>query len=86
MPESRNRHKHHHNVQVHHAHAKPKRSAATVLAIIAAILGLAVAYFTQGADILWMIIGTVSGALIGYFVGHNMDKSIEKTSGAKSTR
>lgn len=78
MPQSRNRHKHHH-VQIHHTPAKPKRSAASILAILAAILGLSVAYFTQGADALWMIIGTAGGAVIGYLVGHNMDKAIEKT-------
>jgi uncharacterized membrane protein YqgA involved in biofilm formation len=79
MPESRNRHKHHlHHQAPHHAPAKPKRSAALVLAILAAILGLGVAFFAQDADALWMIIGAVSGAVIGYIVGHNMDKAIEK--------
>lgn len=75
MPESRNRHKHHHNVQTHHTPVKPKRSAAAVLAILAAILGLTIAYFTQGADLLWMIIGVAFGAVIGYLIGHNMDKA-----------
>jgi len=81
MPESRNRHKHHphpHHAQIHDTHTKPKRSAALVLAIIAAILGLAVAYFTQGPDILWMIIGASLGAVVGYLIGHSMDKAIEK--------
>ena len=76
MPESRQRHKHHpHHVQMPHTHAKPKRSAAAVLAIIAAILGLAVAFFTQGPDILWMILGAGLGAIIGYLIGHNMDQA-----------
>jgi hypothetical protein len=80
MPESRHRHKHHHHhVQVHHAPVKSKRSAAGVLAILAAILGLAVAYFTQGVDVLWIIVGIVSGAIIGYFIGHSMDKTLQKT-------
>ncbi len=80
MPESRNRHRHHqhHPVPPHHAPAKAKRSAAFVLTIIAAVLGLAVAWFTQGTDVMWMIIGTTSGAVIGYLVGHSMDKSIAK--------
>lgn len=76
MPESRNRHKHHHQHVVHHAAAKPKRSAASVLTIIAAILGFSVACFTQGADYLWMIAGTAFGGIVGYLVGHNMDKAI----------
>lgn len=78
MPESRNRHKHHHHVQSHKTPAKPKRSAALVLAIVAAIFGLAVAFFTQGADVVWMIVGAAAGAIIGYLVGHNMDKAIER--------
>ncbi|MEJ7682461.1 MAG: hypothetical protein WKG06_32335 [Segetibacter sp.] len=80
MPESRNRHKHHHHIHPAspHANVKPKRSAASVLAILAAILGLAVAFFSQGADVLWMITGAASGAIIGYFLGYSIDKSIEK--------
>ena len=79
MPESRNRQKHHHHPSTaHRGPAKRKRSAASVLAILAAILGLAVAFFSQGADALWMIIGAALGAVIGYLIGYNMDKAIEK--------
>jgi uncharacterized membrane protein YgaE (UPF0421/DUF939 family) len=80
MPESRNRQKHHHHHQqtAHHAPAKHKRSAAFVLAILAAVFGLAVAYFSQGVDALWMVIGAALGAVIGYLIGYNMDKAIEK--------
>lgn len=82
MPESRNSHKHHHphHPAPPHAHAKRKSSAAAVLSILTAILGLAVAFFSQGADVLWMIIGAASGAVIGYFMGHNMDRGLKKTS------
>lgn len=87
MPQSRNRprhHQHHHHHQqhspaTHHHPARVKRSAAVVVAMLAAVLGLAVAYFTQGPDLFWLFAGTVSGAIIGYFVGRNMDKSIEKS-------
>lgn len=80
MPESRHRTKHHHpvhhpKVSSNHARSKPKRSAALVFAILTAVLGLAVVYFTQGGDITWLIIGTAIGAIIGYFVGRAMDKS-----------
>lgn len=80
MPESRNRHKHHHpgHPASPHADAKPKRSAAFFLAILAAVLGVAVTFFTRGADALWMITGAASGAIIGYLIGHNMDKAIKK--------
>ena len=80
MPESRNRHKHHHHhpAPPHRPQAKVKRSAAFVIAIITAILGLAVAFFTQGADPMWLIMGAASGAVVGYVVGRSMDKSLEK--------
>ncbi|MDQ6815157.1 MAG: SoxR reducing system RseC family protein [Bacteroidota bacterium] len=84
MPESRNRQKHHQHV--HHqtgphtqqSSPKNKRTAASVVAIIAGILGLAVAYFTQGADVFWLIAGTLIGVLLGYIVGRSMDRSIAK--------
>jgi len=78
MPQSRNRHKHHHHHPVHsHSTAvKVKRTAAFVVSILVALLGLAVAYFTQGPDGWWMLVGAASGAVIGYFVGHSMDKSM----------
>lgn len=81
MPQSRTRQKHHHPhpLPPHHAPVKAKRSAAFVVAVLAGVLGLAVAYFTQGGDVLWLIIGTASGAVIGYFVGRSMDKSFEKS-------
>lgn len=89
MPESRNRPKHHHHqhshrpphppMPVHHnTLAKTRKSAAFVVSILAAVLGLAVAFFTQGADAFWLITGTLAGAIIGYLVGRNMDKSIQK--------
>jgi uncharacterized membrane protein YfcA len=81
MPESRNRHKHHHHhqpVSPHHTRTKVKRSSAFVVAVITATLGLAVTYFTRGDDVYSLVIGAASGAIIGYFVGRSMDKSIEK--------
>jgi hypothetical protein len=67
-------------VTTHHTLPKARRSAAFVVSLLAAILGLAVAFFTQGADAFWMIVGTLSGGIIGYFVGHSMDKSLAKIS------
>lgn len=78
MPESRNRHKHPHQVQTHHAPAKYKLSVAVVLAVFTAILGLAIAFFTVGTDVVWLIIGAVSGGLIGYFAGLTIDRSLER--------
>jgi hypothetical protein len=84
MPESRNRARHRHPYHPHHPAAnthhpkKVKRSAAFVVAVVVAILGAAVAFFTQGTDTFWLLTGAASGALIGYIIGRSMDKSIEK--------
>jgi hypothetical protein len=89
MPESRNRAKHHHHQHPHRPQnpsmpvrhntlARARKSAAFVVSILAAVLGLAVAFFTQGADAFWLIAGTLGGAIIGYLVGRSMDKSIQK--------
>lgn len=78
MPQSRNRYKHHQQVQAHHTPDKPKRSVAAVLAVLIAIFGLAIAYFTRGDDAVWLITGAIAGALIGYFVGFSIDKSLKK--------
>ncbi len=79
MPESRNRNKHHHAQQpsAHHA-AKTKRSAALVVSILTAVLGLAVAYFTRGTDATTLITGTLIGGAIGFILGKGMDKSFAK--------
>ncbi|MCW3112954.1 MAG: hypothetical protein JWR18_1350 [Segetibacter sp.] len=83
MPQSRNRPKHHQHVHhhvgpSHTTHRKVKRSAAFVISILTAVLGLAVAYFTRGLDVLWLLIGAGIGAVAGYLVGRGLDKSIEK--------
>lgn len=83
MPQSRNRPKHHHPVHHHVASShtvqrKIKRSAAFVISILTAVLGLAVAYFTKGADFFWLFVGAGIGAAAGYLVGRGLDKSIEK--------
>ncbi len=78
MPQSRNRHKHHQQQPHHHSPVKPKRSAAMVLAIFVAFLGVAIALFTVGTDILWMIVGAATGGVTGYLIGKNMDNAVAK--------
>ena len=81
MPESRNRPKHHqHHTNATHTPARAKRSAALVVAILAAFMGFVAAYFARGLDATWLLTGTAIGAILGYFVGAAMDKGMEKKS------
>jgi predicted TIM-barrel enzyme len=49
-----------------------------VLAIFVAFLGVAIALFTVGTDILWMIVGAATGGVTGYLIGKNMDNAVAK--------
>ncbi len=82
MPQSKKR-KHHHHSQQHHGNAtgnvKDKKSSAVIVAIIFfAIIGLAIAYFTAGIDVLWLAVGTIVGAACGYLFGKQVDNSFSK--------
>ncbi|MBS1756085.1 MAG: hypothetical protein JSU03_02280 [Bacteroidetes bacterium] len=77
MPQSKNRHPHH--KQTHPTStAKPKKKgqAAIAAAILFAILGLGIGYFSGGAEALPLISGAIIGAIAGYILGHQMDKVI----------
>ena len=79
MAQHKHKHKTNHSAStVHHAPVKAKRSAASVLAALVAVLGFAAAYFTQGFDLLWIITGTVIGGAVGYLVGGSIDRSVSK--------
>ncbi len=81
MPQSRNRPKHsqHHPLPNHTNRPQAKRSAAVVIAVLGAIMGLSVAYFTQGAEVFWLIAGPLAGAVLGFIVGRGMDKSLKES-------
>jgi uncharacterized membrane protein len=79
MPQSAHRHKTHHKHQVHQSHPqevprKTRRSAALLMAIFIGILGMAIAAFAAGLN-LWMVAGAAAGALAGYLIGHDIDKT-----------
>jgi len=78
MPESRSRHKAHHHHQASEHHRKKKRKAATVMALFAALLGVIIVYIAAGSDPLWLVIGGIAGAVVGYFIGHNIDKTLKE--------
>ncbi len=81
MPHSRNRPQHHHHQ--HHgptppAAPKPKgSSAAIIFAIFFGIVGFIIGYLTVGTE--WQLYAIVAfAALIGLFVGKQVDKSVKK--------
>ncbi len=79
MPESQVRHKTKHHHQPGSTHGKKvKTTAGIFMAAMGGIFGLSFGYFTSDRSILWSVTGTVAGILIGYFFGHNIDKSTRK--------
>ena len=80
MPQSKKR-KHHHQVQQAGGSlsTKGKKSSAVGVAVIFfAIIGLGIAYFTAGTDVLWLAVGTIVGAACGYLFGKQVDNSFSK--------
>ena len=81
MARSRHRHKHHHAAQASHPHTvkqAPRRSAVSIMVVFVAILGLGVAFISVGSDLVWLIAGTVVGAIAGYLIGRSMDRVAAK--------
>jgi hypothetical protein len=76
MAKSKKR-KHHHDF---HPPAQPaktqkNKSAVLVASIFFSLLGIGIAYFAFGTNLLWLMIGAVLGAIGGYFFGQQIDKS-----------
>ena len=46
------------------------------MAIIGAVFGLSFGWFTSERSLPWSLFATVAGALLGYFFGHRIDKSV----------
>jgi hypothetical protein len=73
-PHHRKKHKHF-QPPPRPANAKTKSGAASVFAIVGAVAGAAIPYFIVPDNIYIIIGGLVTGILIGYFIGNNIDKS-----------
>lgn len=80
MPNSRHRHKHHGPQQhTHSTTPKPqKRNAATLMAIFVGVFGAAISALFSHSDFMWIAIGTLAGAVAGYFVGKGIDNTVAK--------
>lgn len=48
--------------------------ATTIVMIIGALVGFAVAFFASGGVLLWMTAGLILGAIGGYFAGKKIDE------------
>ena len=53
----------------------PKSKAANVFAVVGAIVGLAVSYFSTAGSILWISVGLIAGGIAGYLIGRKVDES-----------
>ncbi len=79
MPKSKKR-KHHHDFhpQANAAKAQKTKSAVPVACIFFSLLGVGIAYFAAGSNLLWLLAGAVAGAVGGYFFGLRINKSFSK--------
>lgn len=78
MPTSRHRKKHKQQQHPTRVHTKRRGSAASVMAIAGAIVGLAVTYLASNANLIWVVIITILGAIIGFLIGKTLDKAAQK--------
>jgi hypothetical protein len=49
-----------------------------VAGIFFCLLGIGIAFFTFGSNLLWLLLGALAGAVGGYFFGLQIDKSFSK--------
>ena len=55
--------------------SKSKKSKISgTIAIVAAILGVAIGYFTTDGNLTWVAIGAVAGGIAGFVIGRYLDK------------
>ena len=62
MARSRNKHKHQQYPPHHTATTKPSRSVAVILAVIAAIMGLGLAWMMAADNLIWLPVSAIFGA------------------------
>ena len=79
MAKSKKR-KHHHDFHppTHTNKEQKGKSAVLVAGIFFCLLGIGIAYFASGANMLWLLVGGAVGSVAGYFFGLEIDKSFSK--------
>ncbi|MCZ2460503.1 MAG: hypothetical protein LC128_12865 [Chitinophagales bacterium] len=73
----RKRHKHFQPPAHTGNYSKKKGRGATVIAVAGAVVAFAISYFATEGNWIWVAVITIIGATIGYFIGNNLDKSVE---------
>jgi membrane protein YqaA with SNARE-associated domain len=80
MPRSKSR-KHHHQQQHHPSVAKEqakKNRLLIVTIIFLALLGIGIAWFASGNNLLVLALGALIGGVCGYFFGKLIESSLAK--------
>lgn len=82
MPTSKKR-QHHHAHTVQHPHhesqgSKKHTKLLTAAIVFFALIGLGIAFFAAGPAIVWLLVGAVLGAAVGYLVGGQAEKALLK--------
>ena len=84
MPESKSKHPH------KHAHSQPhsivvtnkinKKNSTVIIALglFVGVLGLGISYFISGSNAAGLLLGMVTGAIIGGVFGYLIDKNLSK--------
>lgn len=78
MPQSKKRDSQKHPHQDFIPHKKKRGTAKPVAIIFCSLLSLAIAWFAVGGASFWLLVGGLLGAGFGYFLGNQIDKSIDK--------
>lgn len=79
MAKSKRRKQHHDfHPPAHQDKTQKSKSAVLVAGIFFCILGIGIAYFAYGTNLLGLLIGAVAGAIGGYFFGLQINKSFSK--------
>lgn len=73
MPQSRNRHGHRYQKPAA-IPASQRVKGRAIWAVLFAVFGFAIIYFASEGSWLMLLIGTLVGALIGYFAGRSMEE------------
>lgn len=80
MPQSKKRHHHHQHYNTPHVIPVKKNKRVTpVTVIFFALLGIGIAFFGAGMNILWLSIGAITGGALGYFFATRLDKTFNKS-------
>lgn len=82
MPRSKTRKNHHdYRPPVNAVKSKKNRSAVSASIVFFGLAGIGIAWFAAGNNdlwLIWLIAGAITGTIMGYFFGHQIDRSFSK--------